>query len=69
MIGEGGTHVDAWVVALVGGSSGALVGSVARVLPGGYGCVGGVMTGKWLAVGVASNCSSPSGSDVDFLPG
>jgi hypothetical protein len=46
MIGEGETPADARAVALVGGSSGAPAGAVARVLPVGYGRVGGVMPGR-----------------------
>jgi hypothetical protein len=54
-------------VALVSGSCGTPERVAARVLPGGYGRMGGVMTEECLAVGVASNCSSPSGLDADFL--
>jgi hypothetical protein len=64
-----GQALDAKAAALASGSCSASAGAMARVLPEGYGRVGGVMTGECLAVCVASNCSSPSGLDADFLPG
>ncbi|KAK1642497.1 hypothetical protein QYE76_060302 [Lolium multiflorum] len=64
-----GQALDAKAAALASGSCNAPAGAMARVLPGGHGRVGGVMTGECLAVCVASNCSPPSGLDADFLPG
>jgi hypothetical protein len=61
--------MDARAAALVGGSRGPSAGVTARVLPGGYGRVGGVMTGEWLTVGVVSTSWSLLGSDTDLLPG